>query len=454
MVDACRTMPIALDLPPSAASRRRLLVAALAILVCLGPRAAWAAEKTSGYQAALESIRAADRLAPVRDLADKALEGREAGTPGGHAAGDYLVARLAKLHLAPAGTQDYFQPFQAGFRNILALLPGSDPQQKAYYVLIGAHYDHLGHGLRRKPGDPPGPIYPGADDNASGSSGVLAVARALALLPEAPRRSVLLVWWDGEEKGLLGSRHWTAHPTVPLDHLAAAVNLDMIGALRQNRLEVLGTRSGYGLRRAMAEQNRDSGLVLDFGWTMRANADHFSFFQRGVPVVFFNTGLHERYHQPTDDAAHVDAEGMMRVARFAFAVTCDLANQPAAPRFRAAAGHETEEDRRRLAQPDPSPVRPGDPPLRLGIAWRLDEAEPGTIIVSHVVGGSPAAAAGLRVGDRILQIGGRDFADDAAFAKLAATLPGPLQLLVEHAGQFQVLVLRFPAEAATRKRAA
>jgi hypothetical protein len=448
------TTSIAFDFLSSAASRRRLLVTALAVLVCLGPRAVCAAEKASGYQTALESIRAADLFEPVRDLADKALEGREAGSPGGHAAGDYLTARLAKLHLTPAGTQGYFQPFQQGFRNILATLPGSDPQQKTYYVLIGAHYDHLGHGLRRKPGDPPGPIYPGADDNASGSSGVLAVARALALLPESPRRSILLVWWDAEEKGLLGSKHWTGHPTLPLDHLSAVVNLDMIGVLRQDRLEVFGARTGYGLRRLLCEQNRESGLVLDFCWTMQANADHFPFFQHGIPVVFFNTGLHARYHQPSDDAAHVDAEGMMRVARYAFAVSCELANQPAAPRFRAAAGRETEDDRRRLALPEPSPVRPGDPPLRLGIAWRLDEAEPGTIVVSHVVAGSPAAAAGLRVGDRVLRIAGRDFADDAAFAKLAATLPGPLDLLVERDGRCQVLVLRFPAEAGEKKRAA
>jgi hypothetical protein len=445
---------MASDFLSSAASRRRLLVTALAVLVCLGPRAVCAAEKTSGYQAALESIRAADLFEPVRDLADKALEGREAGSPGGHTAGDYLAARLAKLPLTPAGTQGYFQPFQQGFRNILATLPGSDPQQKTYYVLIGAHYDHLGHGLRRKPGDPPGPIYPGADDNASGSSGVLAVARALALLPEPPRRSILLVWWDAEEKGLLGSKHWTAHPTLPLDHLSAVVNLDMIGVLRQDHLAVFGARTGYGLRRLLCEQNRESGLVLDFCWTMRADADHFPFFQHGIPVVFFNTGLHERYHQPSDDAAHVDAEGMMRVARYVFAVACELANQSAAPRFRAAAGRENEDDRRRLAAPEPSPVRPGDPPLRLGIAWRLDEAEPGTIVVSHVLGGSPAAAAGLRVGDRVLQVAGRDFADEAAFAKLAATLPGPLDLLVERDGRFQVLVLRFPAEAGERKRAA
>jgi hypothetical protein len=451
-------MPIAAHrlprrLIPSSHAQRNFLLGTLAVLVCLGLRAAAAAERNSGYQAALESIRSADLIEPVRDLAAPALEGREAGKPGGHAAGEYIAARLAKLPLKAAGSEGYFQPFQQGFRNILAQLPGSDPQQKASYVLVGAHYDHLGHGLRRKPGDAPGPIYPGADDNASGSSGVLAVARALAILPEAPRRSILLVWWDGEEKGLLGSKHWTANPTLPLDHLSAVVNLDMIGALRQERLTVFGTRTGYGLRRLLCEQNREGSLLLDFSFAMLPNADHFPFFQRGIPVVFFNTGLHERYHQPSDDAAHVDADGMMRVARFAFAATCELANRAAAPRFRAAAGRENENDRRRLAEPEPSPMRPGDPPLRLGIAWRLDEAEPGTIVLSHVVAGSPAAAAGLRVGDRILQIGGRDFADDAAFAKLAATLPSPLEILVERDGRLQVLVVRLPAEAATKKAA-
>ena len=116
------------------------------------------------------------------------------------------------------------------------------------------------------------------------------------------------------------------------------------------------------------------------------------------------------------------------------------------PRFRAAAKAENEESHRRLEAAEPIFQRPGDPPLRLGIAWRTDNAEPDTVIISHVAADSAAAAAGLRVGDRIYRVGGRDFADDAAFVNLARTLPGPLELLVERDGRLRTIVIQFPRE--------
>ena len=165
-------------------------------------------------------------------LASPKFEGREAGSTGGHAAGDYLVEQFHKLPLKPAGEkQGYFQPFGYGYRNILAILPGSDPLLKDQTIVVGAHYDHLGHG-RPRDNNPPGTIYPGADDNASGTSGVLELARAFSSMPIAPRRSILFVCFDGEEKGLLGSKHWTANPTLPLSSVNFMLNLDMIGTLR------------------------------------------------------------------------------------------------------------------------------------------------------------------------------------------------------------------------------
>ena len=144
---------------------------------------------------------------------------------------------------------------------------------------------------------------------------------------------------------------------------------------------------------------------------------------------------------------------MMQVARLMFSIAYELANRAEAPRFRSAAAHENKEGQQRFAEADPSPVAPGDPPLRLGISWRLDDAEPGTVVLSHVVAGSPAAAAGLRVGDRVLRLGGRDFADEAKFQDLANKLPGPLEVLVERDGRLQVLVIRFPGEAAVKRAA-
>jgi hypothetical protein len=402
-----------------------------------------AADKSAAYQAALDTIVAREMFQTVDDLASPKFEGREAGTSGGRAAGDYLVEQFRKLPLRPAGErQDYFQPFGNNYRNILVLLPGSDPLLKEQTIVVGAHYDHLGHG-RPRDNNPPGTIYPGADDNASGTSGVLELARAFSSLPTAPQRSILFVCFDGEEKGLLGSKHWTAAPTLPLQRIKFMLNLDMIGALRADRLLVFGSRTAPGLRRMASTSNEAGGLTLDFSWLMKANADHYSFYERGIPTLFLHTDLHERYHKPTDVAAKVNRDGMMRVARLAFAMLYEMAESPEPPRFRAAAKAENEEGRRRLETPEPITRRPGDPPLRLGISWRTDDGEPDTVIVSQVAAGSAAARAGLHAGDRVYRVGGRNFADDAAFAKLARTLPDPLELLVERDGRLRTVVLHF-----------
>ena len=198
-------------------------------------QAVLAAEKNTAYQAALDSIVAQEMGQTVDDLASPKFEGREAGSTGGHAAGDYLVERFRKLPLKPAGdNQGYFQSFGYGYRNILALLPGSDPVLKEQVIVVGAHYDHLGLG-RPRDNNPPGTFYPGADDNASGTSGVLQLARAFSKMPIAPKRSILFICFDGEEKGLLGSKHWTADPTLPLNRVRFMLNFDMIGALRRAR---------------------------------------------------------------------------------------------------------------------------------------------------------------------------------------------------------------------------
>ncbi len=225
------------------------------------------------------------------------------------------------------------------------------------------------------------------------------------------------------------------------------LNLDMIGSLRAERVLVFGSRTAAGLRRMTSMSNQLAvGLTLDFSWLMTGNADHYSFYERGIPTLFLHTDLHERYHRPTDVAAKINRDSMMRVARLAFAILYEMAEGPMQPRFRKAAKAENEDAHRRLEAAEPIAQRPGDPPMRLGIAWRTDDAEPDTVIVSHVAAGSSAAAAGLRVGDRIYRVGGRDFADDTAFAKLARTLPGPLELLVERDGRLRTVVLHFPGE--------
>jgi hypothetical protein len=509
---------------------------AVAALCCASVLAGRAAEKNSSYQAALESIQAGLLGEQVEELADNTMEGRESGTRGGCAAGDYLVEEYTKLHLRGGGDNGRFlQPFAPNFRNVLAILDGSDPRLRAEYIVVGAHYDHVGYGGRGYSLGPYGYIHPGADDNASGTSAVLNLARAFCILATPPKRSILFAAWDAEEKGLLGSKHWVAHPTVPLEHLVAAINLDMIGRLRDDHLLVFGSRSGYGWRRLLSSQNDQSGLQLDFSWSLKPNADHFPFFEHGIPVLMVHTGLHDQYHRPSDVAKLINTAGMTRVARLLFGMIHELADRPAAaPAFRAIARHETPDTEKQLLAQVMKPadrlgvvwveeaartggvrvsgVKPASPaeqagirggdlivrfagreirsdddffsavaaaepsvtaalkrpsekatvdvtvhlsgsPLRWGFSWRVDDAEPGTLILTHVVPGSPAARAGLTVGDRVYEAAGRSFADEDVFARLAKALSSPLSLLVERDGRLRAVRLELPRPESAKRAA-
>lgn len=506
--------------------RRFLLAVVFGFCACLGD--AQGAERGASFAAALESIHSEELKAHVDYLADDALEGREAGSRGGREAGEYLAGRFQEIGLIGAGIDGgYFQPFNPNFRNVLGLLAGADSELKQQYVVVGAHYDHLGYGTRRNSLGQVGQIHNGADDNASGTSALLELAEAFTLLVEPPKRSVLFVLWDAEEKGLLGSKHWTKHPTLALDRVVVLLNLDMVGRLRHDRLSIYGSRTAYGWRRLLSENNEDPGLNLDFPWELKPNSDHWPFDGRGIPVLMAHTGLHDDYHRPSDDAPLINVEGMRRVARFLFATTYDLANRDTVPDHRETSRRETEptgpertekkpQRPERLgvhweAQQPPGPgiliaqVTAGSPadeagllsgdrilelagrplgtgddltwavaaakspvvilversgreqplaltgqlegdPMRMGVTWRVDDAEPGAVVLTHVVPGSPAARAGLKRGDYVYQIAGRDFADEAEFAQLAKTLAGPLKLLIERDGRLRTVEIRLESE--------
>ena len=282
--------------------------AALAGLVLWAvlPTALWA---QSAERAAFDSITADELGEHVAVLADDVYEGRLAGSRGGHAAGQYLVQQLREYNLKPAGTDGgYFQPFDDGDRNILVLWPGSDPLLRDEVIVVGAHYDHVGTGTRGHVFGPKGPIYNGADDNASGVSVLLEVIEALATTPLETRRSILFAFWDGEEMGLLGSQYWLNEPTVPLERVPLAVNLDMVGRLRDQRLLLLASRTGYGLRQ-ICSGLAEEPLWLDFSWQLEANGDHWNFLEHKIPVAMLHTGLHDDYHRPTDDVEKINRAG-------------------------------------------------------------------------------------------------------------------------------------------------
>lgn len=499
--------------------------AVLTLLCCClsGPKAV-AAEKTSSYYGALESIRVDQLQTHVDHLASDGLKGREAGRPGGQVAGNYLRDQLQALQLQAADRNgDYFQPFGKNYRNVLARIEGSDPVLSRQVILVGAHYDHVGMGNQYNSRGPTGQIHNGADDNASGTSGLLELVEALAMLPEPPKRTILFAFWDAEEEGMLGSKHWASRPTVALDRVDAVLNLDMIGRLRDDKLTVFGSRSGFGWRRLVSRQNEQIGLTLDFSWSLQEQSDHSTFIERDIPVLMLHTGIHDDYHSPRDDAHLINHQGMSQVVQLLFGIAYELADRAETPDFRAVATRENEARRKQLAERKPlvaarlgvnweqgsSPegvlltfIEPGSAAekanlkvgdriervaawevetgeqltgavvtsqspvnmmvrradgieseelsvpldgkrMRLGLTWRVDDAEPGTIILTHVVPGSPAARAGLEVGDRIYQIAGEDFADDAEFAQQAKAHLGPMELTVERDGQIRTTVLHF-----------
>jgi len=379
--------------------------------------------------AALNSIASPDIQAHIEVLADDAMEGREAGSRGARAAADYLCKKFAELELKPSGDPDaYTQTFERGvYRNLLATLPGSDPVLRNEYVLVGAHYDHVGYGTRRNSRGPWGHIHNGADDNASGVSGVLEVAEAVTLVEPPPKRSVLFALWDAEEKGMLGSKHWGANPTIPLRDVVLAFNADMIGRLRGNTAQVFGSRTACGLRRWVSENNQWTGLQLDFSWEMKANSDQFSFVEREIPTLMLHTGLHDHWHRPSDDADTISFEGASTTARLLFSMVVQAANQPERFVFRSESRVESPAGQERLE----TPTTPRAP--RLGIAWSAQEGERAGVYLTHVTAGSAADRGGLQVGDRLLRLARQEVADESRLGVAIWAASSPVTIVVERA---------------------
>jgi len=273
--------------------------------------------------------------------------------------------------------------------NVAGLLAGSDPDLAREYVVIGAHYDHLGSGgptslsADRRPA-----IHPGADDNASGTAGLIALARRLEEGPR-PRRSILFLAFSGEELGLVGSTHYVRHPLVPLDRTVAMLNMDMIGRLRENRLAVIGTGTSSAWPPLLEDLNREARFRLISNDEPFGASDQHSFYLGGVPVLSFFTGKHPDYHTPGDTAEKLNRPGEARILDFISRCASRIAGDTARPAFR------------KLDLPLPEPTR-----VALGfIPDYAEEASKGVTIAETSAGG-PARSAGLRAGDVIVRLGG------------------------------------------------
>jgi len=420
----------------------RWVTGCFVLSVCFFAASAQGAE-AEALAKAVQSIQANDLQSHVNVLANDTYEGRMAGSRGARAAAGYLTKEFERLKLKPAGVNgSYYQPFDNQCRNLLAMVEGSDPVLKQQVIVIGAHYDHVGYGSSQNSFGPIGKIHNGADDNASGVATLLELGEALMQLDPAPKRSILLALWDSEENGLYGSKHWLAHPTVPLNRVPLAFNLDMVGRLRKGKLEVYGTRTAPGLREFVSRQNTSPAVILDFSWEMKADSDHHPFFERQMPVLMLHTGLHDDYHRPSDDAEKLNAGGMQEIGRLMFRLAVDAADQPTLPGFRLQSRRESPVTQARESAPL------AQPPARLGVSWQEGIAHPEGIVITRVTPRSAAAAAGAKVGDRIVSFDGREVGDERAFrlAVLAAGKDAVLSVRREGSPEPVDLKLALPGE--------
>ena len=346
-------------------------------------------------------ISASDLRTRLYIYADDSMMGRETGTIGNMKATNYIAGEVKRMGLEPGGEDGtYFQEIHATStrftggppgtqRNVIAILRGSDPTLREEYVAIGAHNDHIGithpaidhdslkaynqeltnlgapmwdrnmkakrdslkpfihinlDSIRRIRPIRMDSIRNGADDDGSGTVAVLEIAESLSSMKERPKRSIIFVWHTGEEKGLLGSKWFTEHPTVPREKIVAQLNMDMVG--RGSATDIAGGGPDYlqlvGSRRVSTElgdlietlnSRRSRPFKFDYQYDANGHSeriycrsDHYNYARYGIPITFFTTGQEPDYHQVTDEPQYIDYDHMSRVANFVRDIAVTVAN--------------------------------------------------------------------------------------------------------------------------------
>ncbi len=216
---------------------------------------------------------------------------------------------------------------RATVNNVLAYLPGKTDE----YIIIGAHYDHLGYGnVDSLAPSQIGKIHPGADDNASGTAGVLELARLLAPMKGKLPRGILFCSFAGEELGLLGSAHWANDPTLPLGKAVAMINMDMIGRIKDDKVYVGGVGTGATFKSLLEQEQGKSPFTFEYSAGGYGASDHTSFVTKKIPVLFFFSGLHSDYHKPSDTWEKIDAPDAAKLLDFMEDIAMKLDSRAAA----------------------------------------------------------------------------------------------------------------------------
>jgi aminopeptidase YwaD len=353
--------------------------------------------------------------------------------------GSPSLAELEKI--AAAKTQSSIQPVGGIYSfsvnvdrrevpayNVIGVLEGSHPTLKNETIVIGAHYDHLGRGGHGSLAQKGGEIHHGADDNASGTAGVLELARIFTMAPFRPKRTIVFMAFGGEEEGLLGSKYYVNHPVFPLMNTVAMINMDMIGRMKDDMLVVGGVGTAKEWREIVNEANHVQMLSVtpngiggrsvkgmpivvssngqsivtaestkNLSLTLQEDgfgpSDHASFYLKQVPVLFFWTGTHTDYHKPSDTFDKINYEDEARILTLVAKIVRKLDTANARPTYAVAKSDST--------------TRTGGFRVYLGTIPSYGESKDG-LLLDGVRDDSPAAKAGLKAGDKIVKIGSRD----------------------------------------------
>lgn len=314
--------------------------------------------------------------------------------------------------------------------NILAMLPPTNQSDENEYIIVGAHYDHIGYGEvgSMAKGDEKTKIHNGADDNASGTALVLKLAEMFTAdrqhEPEKFKRGIIFALWSGEELGLIGSTYYVNEPTIPLENAAGYINFDMVGRLRNNKLILHGIGSSPIWTKYIEKRNVLVGLNLNLVIDPYMPTDVTAFYPKKVPVLNFFTGLHNMYNRPSDDPDTLNYAGLERITNLAYGIISDLISAEERPEYLEVARNQSEEGSRDN--------------LRVYLGTIPDYAtEDEGVKLSGVRTGGPADKAGIKSGDIIVKLGEKKVTNiyDYTYALDGVKVGEPMKIVVIRDGK-------------------
>lgn len=325
---------------------------------------------------------------------------------------------------------------KAKTQNVVAVVPGKHPELKNEYVVVGAHYDHLGMGGvgsgSRQPDE--NAIHNGADDNASGTAGIIELAQYVSDPEKAPDRSIIFVAFAAEEMGLLGSKEFVKNPPVPLSAIKAMINLDMIGRLNPDTrtISIGGTGTSMQSDSIITMLEKKRGFTVNHSPDGYGPSDHAPFYSENIPVFYFTTGAHEDYHTPQDDLNKLDLNGTVSVLNMVADLASVLANQNTILTFRESGSKQAARYGRNMK-------------VTLGIVPDMVSTDNNGLGVDGVRKGGPAERAGILKGDKVVSIDGQPIANIYEYmARLGKLVPGQVSTVeVMRNGKKLLLIVQF-----------